>query len=255
MIRRRTAIVSCLLAAGIALSACGSHPQAFGGNNAPRSSTSTVPATKTGPSAGSSTTTAPTTTTTTPSSTTTSTTVPPTTTTLDLPPGEHSAFGTPQKGRPWTVPGTPEWVAAQYVAGDHYLSWRSPVVAGTGLGYWATLIRPYSTPAWWKLVTLGVTRQETTGTAIPSDVTYWDSVVRRQETKTARIVEANRVDQAGWTATHMYVEVQWYYDRVTRAHPSQQPGIEPDFTTDYCTMVKVGGHWLVSHEINALDMQ
>ena len=248
--RRVRAGLAGLVVAGAVLSGCGAAPRSFGGGNLPgaTSATTDAPAITSKPTVPSTTTTTTTTTTVAPSRTV------PTTVAPKLPPGEHSAFGTPQKGQPWKTPGSPEWVAARWVAADHYLSWQAPVVAGTGLGYWAQLIRPYSTPAWWRRIAGTVIAAEDTGTAIPSDRSYWAQVVRTKKTKTVQILEANRVDQAGWTATSETVQVTWYMDTTTRAG-STPPGIRPDLTVDFCTMSKLGGRWLVAHEINALNQQ
>jgi len=241
--RHITRIAAVVLAAAVGLSACGGHHEAFGGNNAP------------GPSRpGVTTTTAPKATTTVPASTTTTAPKATTTTTVHLPPGEHAAVGTPQKGKPWLTPGTAEYVAAQWVIAYHDLSYTQPIVNHTGLGDWVQRIRPWSTSSWWHTLANPVLADERTGTALPSDITYWkDQVVAQQLVEQVQIVEANRIDQAGWTATHEYVQVAWYY-RVSNYHSTDvYRGYQHDFTTDYLTMVKVGGHWLVNHEINALD--
>jgi hypothetical protein len=245
--RRAWAGLAGLVVVGAALSGCGAAPRSFGGGNLPGPSVPVTTAAPTGTPKP-----------TVPATTTTTTVAPsrstPTTIAPKLPPGEHSAFGTPQKGQPWKTPGSPEWVAARWVAADHYLSWQAPVVAGTGLGYWAQLIRPYSTPAWWRRIAGTVIAAEDTGTAIPSDRSYWAQVVRTKKTKTVQILEANRVDQAGWTATSEIVQVTWWMYTTTGAG-STPPGTRPGLTVDFCTMSKVGGRWLVSYEINALNQQ
>lgn len=249
MNRARTArIAGMTLAAAVSLAACGSaRPAAFGGgNNAPHQ---TAPAT--------------TTTTTAPPATTT-TTVPPTTvpgpidtvepgTVVTAPGGVHSAFGTPQTGKPWLTAGTPTYVAAEWTIAYHELLWTQPVVAGTGLSYYIHRITPYSTPAWLATLSAPVKAVENTGTAAPGDAQIWAQIVHTQTDKTVQIIEANRVDQAGWTATSEVVQVTFFYQVTTAAHPNPQPGLQIGLTTDYLTMDKIGGRWLVSHEINALD--
>lgn len=255
---RRATLVAATLAAALGLSACGAQAAAFGGNNAPEPNRPAATTTTTAPPStprqpprssappASSTTTA----TTVP---TAASTTPPDTANSHLPPGEHAAVGTPQNRRPWLTPGTPGYVAAHWVIAYHDLSYTQPVVDHTGLGAWVQRIRPWSTASWWHTLAAPVLATERTGTALPSDITYWKQVVAQQLVDRVEVVEANRIDQAGWTATHEYVQVAWYF-RVSNYHSTDvYRGYQHDFTTDYLTMVKVGGRWLVDHEINALN--
>lgn len=254
-IRSRAALAA--LAATVGLAACGGapHQSSLGGNNAPRD-TIGVPA-------SSSPTTAPprpTTTTRTPATApaTTTTTAPGTSTlqpgtVITLPGGVSSAFGTPQKGKPWLTPGTAEHAAAAWTVAYHELLWTQPEVNGSGYGYYIHRIAPWSTPAWLATLAAPVTASETSGTTDPAENQAWAQIVHTQTDKTVQIIEANRVDQAGWTATSEIVQVAFYYQVTTAIHPNPQPGLEIGFTTDYLTMSKIGGRWLVAHEINALD--
>lgn len=211
----RTGILVLLVVGGLVLAACSSPhtTTAFnGGNNAPK--TKTLPKIITKP---------PVTTT-----TTTTTTFPLSKTTG--PP--HPVYDTPDN---INKPGTPEWVAAQYVraADSIEFTWPNPY-------HWIKTAKPYVSPSY--LATLQSTLKPTN--LSPSESQFWRQVVTYQEGYWVDVTSSLIAVNAPRTKTTCYVNVSHMLG-VVKPRGTRMPPSGTLSTVSY-PMVKIGGTWYVN---------
>jgi hypothetical protein len=148
-----------------------------------------------------------------------------------LPKGERSGVGNAPRGAPWQVPGTPEWVAAQWVTGFFEVLWDQP-----GPDAWAARVRPFTTPAYWRALASAVRSG-------PAEMAAWREAVAEKDLDQVQVLSAYRVDEAGYSALSEVVLVSYDIAYRSDANPDAPPGpAQPVFLT----MVERAGRWLVS---------
>jgi hypothetical protein len=220
--RRIANFVTLALVGGMMLAACSSPhitTAAYnGGNNAPR--TKPIPTATSTPSK-------PTTTT----SSTTTTTFP-----LSKTPGPGPAHPVSDTPKNMDKPGTPEWVAAQYVRAAYSMSflWPNPY-------YWIKTATPYISPSY--LATLQATLSPTN--LAPAEEELWRQVVTYQEGYWVDVTSSLIAVRAPRTPTSCYVNVSHLIGVVKPKGTRLPPSTNVPSTMSY-PMVKIGSTWYVN---------
>lgn len=216
-----------LLAVAVSLAACNTGRQSPGGNNAPIAKPK-YPTVSTPRS---------------PTATSTTTTQPAKQNLhVNLPGGGQSYVGTPQYGHPWTVKGSADWVAAQWVIGYKSMLYTYPAP-----GWWMVLIKPYTTSSFYNEI-LPPPSVRNPRVVAPADRAFWATVQKNRQSTRIVIDQVNRVNQAGFTATSEVAEVLYSHIYESRSASNPYP---TNATVRYLCMVKQGGKWLVNNETRA----
>lgn len=148
-----------------------------------------------------------------------------------LPKGEHSGLGNTPSGQPWDLPGTAEQAAAKWVVGFYEVLWDQP-----GPLAWAKRVRPYTAPAYWRVISRGAVTSS-------AEAASWHKVVAEHELDQVDVLSAYRVNEAGYSATRQVVLVDYDTSVRTNANPDAPPGPAQPISLK---MVRQGGRWLVA---------
>jgi len=153
----------------------------------------------------------------------------------ELAKGQHSGLGTLPAQSPWMTPGSPTWVAANWVTGYEEVLWYQG-----GAGAWAARVKPYCTPAFFNAI--GGPRAGALA-ASASSTAQWSKVVRAHELAQVDILGAYRVDEAGWSSTSETVLVTYATSQRSDADPDSPAGASQPL---YLKMTRSGHKWLVA---------
>lgn len=159
----------------------------------------------------------------------------PASSTTTQPIGTPSATATPAV----QVPGTPQYVAAQYESAAHHLSYEMP----GKLSGWVPAVRPYVTAAYYaKLVA-----QARAAQSHPSagDDAYWQQIQAEHEVVFVRIASAQIPAGVGRDANHVIVAVLYTLAVRTDANPDPSSG-QLQLQAESCQMVRTSQGWLVA---------
>jgi hypothetical protein len=145
----------------------------------------------------------------------------------------HPVYDTPDN---INKPGTPEWVAAQYVraADSMEFTWPNPY-------YWLKTATPYVSPSY--LATLKATLDPTN--LPPSEEEFWRQVVTYQEGYWVDVISSLIAVNAPRTATSCYVNVSHLIGVVKPKGTRLPPSSGVPTTVSY-PMVKIGNTWYVN---------
>jgi len=145
----------------------------------------------------------------------------------------------PPSGQPWTVKGTANWVAAQFLEASDSVSWTWKTPA-----QYLVDARPYMTPSLYRLED-GYEQRAIARGGAPGDDAFWHKLVADHDGTYIQIDFAYVATEAGVTPSTEIVRVAYWLGQIVGGVTEPvDTAAAPTFVD--CTMHKIGGRWYVA---------